>query len=83
MAGAALEARALGMRFAGLNALTDVSLLVAPGSIHGLIGPNGAGKTTLFNCVTGFYRPTSGELWLDDHRIDGLQQHEMSALGIS
>ncbi|MEX0784534.1 MAG: ABC transporter ATP-binding protein [Dehalococcoidia bacterium] len=83
MAGAALEARALGMRFAGLNALTDVSLVVAAGSIHGLIGPNGAGKTTLFNCVTGFYRPTSGELWLDDHRIDGLQQHEMSALGIS
>ncbi len=83
MAGAALEARALGMSFAGLNALTDVSLSVAPGSIHGLIGPNGAGKTTFFNCLTGFYRPTAGELWLDDQRIDGLQQHEMSALGIS
>ena len=83
MAGATLDARALGMSFAGLNALTDVSLSVAPGSIHGLIGPNGAGKTTFFNCLTGFYRPTAGELWLDHHRIDGLQQHEMSALGIS
>jgi ABC-type branched-subunit amino acid transport system ATPase component len=83
MAGAALQARDLGMSFAGLNALTDVSFTVAPGSIHGLIGPNGAGKTTFFNCLTGFYRPTSGELWLDDQRIDGLQQHEMSALGIS
>jgi branched-chain amino acid transport system ATP-binding protein len=60
-----------------------VSLSVAPGSIYGLIGPNGAGKTTFFNCVTGFYEPTSGELWLDGRRIDGLQQHEMSALGIS
>ncbi|MGH2610097.1 MAG: ABC transporter ATP-binding protein [Tepidiformaceae bacterium] len=83
MAGAALDARDLGMRFTGLDALTGVSFTVTPGSIHGLIGPNGAGKTTLFNCVTGFYRPTSGELWLDDKRIDGLQQHEMSALGIS
>jgi ABC-type branched-subunit amino acid transport system ATPase component len=83
MAGAALDARALGMSFAGLNALTDVSLSVAPASIHGLIGPNGAGKTTFFNCLTGFYRPTAGELWLDDQRIDGLQQHEISALGIS
>src|SRR5688572_5228433 len=83
MTGAALRAEGLGMQFAGLNALTDISFEVAPGSIHGLIGPNGAGKTTFFNCVTGFYRPTSGELWLDHHRIDGLQQHEMSALGIS
>ncbi len=83
MAGAALEARGLGMRFSGLSALTDVSLTIAAGSIHGLIGPNGAGKTTFFNCVTGFYEPTGGELWLDDQRIDGLQQHEMSALGIS
>ncbi len=83
MAGAALAARVLGMRFAGLDALSDISFTVAPGSIHGLIGPNGAGKTTFFNCLTGFYRPTSGELWLDDQRIDGLQQHEMSALGLS
>ena len=83
MASAALHARGLGMRFAGLDALSDVSLTVAPGSIHGLIGPNGAGKTTFFNCLTGFYRPTAGELWLDDQRIDGLQQHEISALGIS
>ena len=83
MTGAALRADGLGMQFDGLNALTDISFEVAPSSIHGLIGPNGAGKTTFFNCVTGFYRPTAGELWLDDERIDGLQQHEMSALGIS
>ncbi|HEX6031836.1 MAG TPA: ABC transporter ATP-binding protein [Tepidiformaceae bacterium] len=78
-----LEVRGVGMRFAGLDALSDVSLSVPAGEIHGLIGPNGAGKTTFFNCLTGFYRPTSGELWLDDQRIDGLEQHEISALGIS
>jgi branched-chain amino acid transport system ATP-binding protein len=83
MTGAALDARELGMRFSGLDALSEVSMRVGPGSIHGLIGPNGAGKTTLFNCITGFYHPTAGELWLDDQRIDGLQQHEISSLGVS
>lgn len=71
------------MQFEGLSALTDVSIEVEPGSIHGLIGPNGAGKTTFFNCLTGFYRPTSGEVWLDEQRIDGLSPHVIAALGVS
>ncbi len=50
----------LGMRFGGIKALDDVSFGIQAGSISALIGPNGAGKTTVFNCVTGFYRPTSG-----------------------
>ncbi len=83
MAGAHLAVRAVGMQFGGLNALTDVTMDVPAGEIHGVIGPNGAGKTTLFNCFTGFYRPTSGELLLDDVRIDGLRTHELSALGVS
>ena len=83
MASASLEARHLGMRFQGLAALDDVSMQVPPGQIHGLIGPNGAGKTTFFNCVTGFYRATSGELLLDGHPINGLKEHEVSALGVS
>jgi branched-chain amino acid transport system ATP-binding protein len=83
MAGAALEARDLGMQFGGLDALSEVTFTVAAGEIRGLIGPNGAGKTTFFNCVTGFYRPTSGELRLDGARIDGLAMHEVSALGVS
>ena len=73
----------LGMQFEGLSALADVSISVPAGEIHGVIGPNGAGKTTLFNCLTGFYRPTSGEVFLDDLRIDGLATHEVSALGVS
>lgn len=80
---AKLEARGLGIRFGGLAALSEISFTVAAGEIHGLIGPNGAGKTTFFNCVTGFYQPTSGELWLDSLRIDGLRTHETSAIGVS
>jgi branched-chain amino acid transport system ATP-binding protein len=75
--------RALGMQFLGLAALSEVSIDIPAGEIHGLIGPNGAGKTTLFNCLTGFYRPTSGEVLLDGARVDGLAPHEVSAMGVS
>ncbi len=78
-----LVADNVGMQFQGLSALSEVSLRVPAGEIRGLIGPNGAGKTTFFNCVTGFYRPTSGSLSLDGRRIDGLHAHEISVLGVS
>ena len=52
----------LTMRFGGLVAVDDLSFVVGRGDITALIGPNGAGKTTVFNCVTGFYKPTSGRL---------------------
>ncbi|MCZ2112089.1 MAG: ABC transporter ATP-binding protein [Dehalococcoidia bacterium] len=83
MGAASLEVIALGMKFEGLAALSDVTLSIPAGQIRGVIGPNGAGKTTFFNCLTGFYRPTSGEIILDGQRIDGLATHEVSSLGIS
>lgn len=52
------------MRFGGLVAIDDVSFDIRAGDITAVIGPNGAGKTTLFNCITGFYRPTSGRMTL-------------------
>ena len=71
------------MQFDGLSALAEIALDIGAGHIRGLSGPNGAGKTTCFNCITGFYKPTQGELWLDDQRIDGLGVHTIAALGIS
>jgi branched-chain amino acid transport system ATP-binding protein len=54
----------LTMHFGGLTAVNDLSFDVGRGDITALIGPNGAGKTTVFNCVTGFYKPTTGRLAL-------------------
>ena len=80
---AILSIRNVGRAFEGLIALNDVSIEVEPLSIVGIIGPNGAGKTTLFNVLTGFYRPTSGEVWFEGKRIDGLPLHRIAAAGIS
>jgi branched-chain amino acid transport system ATP-binding protein len=54
----------LTMRFGGIVAVNDLSFAAARGQITALIGPNGAGKTTVFNCITGFYKPTSGTIRL-------------------
>src|SRR2546421_9142496 len=54
----------LSMRFGGLLAVSDLSFTANRGDITALIGPNGAGKTTVFNCITGFYRPSSGMMRL-------------------
>jgi branched-chain amino acid transport system ATP-binding protein len=62
---ALLTVEHLTMRFGGLIAIDDLSFTAARGEITAIIGPNGAGKTTVFNCITGFYKPTSGRLLLD------------------
>lgn len=59
-----LRVRGLGVRFGGLQALTDVDLEVADGEVVGLIGPNGAGKTTLFNAVCALVKPETGVIEL-------------------
>jgi len=60
-----LSVTGLTMRFGGLVAVDGVNLTAETNKITALIGPNGAGKTTIFNCLTGFYKPTSGELTLN------------------
>ncbi|TXJ10460.1 MAG: ABC transporter ATP-binding protein, partial [Afipia sp.] len=54
----------LSMRFGGIVAVNDLSFTARRGDITALIGPNGAGKTTVFNCITGFYKPTTGMMRL-------------------
>ena len=54
----------LSMRFGGIVAVNDLSFTAKRGDITALIGPNGAGKTTVFNCITGFYKPTTGMMRL-------------------
>ncbi len=61
----------LTLKFGGILALNGVSFEVHEGSITALIGPNGAGKTSVFNCVTGFYKPTSGRILLRDLKGEG------------
>jgi branched-chain amino acid transport system ATP-binding protein len=57
-----LEIEHLTMRFGGLVAIDDLSFVAKEREITAIIGPNGAGKTTVFNCLTGFYKPTVGQL---------------------
>jgi branched-chain amino acid transport system ATP-binding protein len=77
-----LEAKELSIRFGGLQALLDVSVKVDEFEIVGLIGPNGAGKTTCFNCITGFYRPQSGQVFFKGADVSHLGPHNRSALGM-
>jgi branched-chain amino acid transport system ATP-binding protein len=65
-----LQVDHLSMRFGGIVAVNDLSFAARRGDITALIGPNGAGKTTVFNCITGFYKPTTGMMRLvhDDGR---------------
>ena len=71
------------VRFGGLTALEDVSLVVEPGEVHGVIGPNGAGKTTLFNVCCGFLQPSAGTLTWRGQPLRSLRPHRLAGLGIS
>lgn len=73
----------LGVRFGGLKALDDVSLVVGPGEVVGIIGPNGAGKTTLFNAISGFVRPTGGRITWDGRAMHRHKPHDLARLGIA
>ena len=73
-----LSVRGLVMEFGGIRALDKLDLTIQSGQIAALIGPNGAGKTTFFNCLTGIYTPTAGELLLSppgqpSRRLNGLK----------
>ena len=81
-----LTADDVSIRFGGLVALAQVRFQMEQGEILAIIGPNGAGKTTLFNCLTGFYRPTSGNIFYHrdghTHILNKLPIHRIARLGV-
>ena len=83
-----LEVSGLTMDFGGLRAVDNVGLDIFEGEIVALIGPNGAGKTTFFNCVTGIYEPTAGDVKIHppggaSRRINGMKPDRITALGMA
>jgi ABC-type branched-subunit amino acid transport system ATPase component len=78
-----LAARDVTKRFGGLTALSQVSLELHPGEVHGLIGPNGSGKTTLLNLLCGYYRADEGALTLDGRDISAASVQQRAHLGVA
>lgn len=78
-----LAARDITKRFGGLTALSQVSLELKPGEVHGLIGPNGSGKTTLLNLLSGYYRPDGGKITIDETEISNATVQHRANLGIA
>jgi len=70
-------------RFLGLVAVDNVSFEVKRGEVFALIGPNGAGKTTLFNCITGMFPPSEGNVLSGGQPITGFKPHRVAYLGIA
>jgi branched-chain amino acid transport system ATP-binding protein len=77
-----LAVRDLVVQFGGVAALGGVSFGVEPGTVTSLIGPNGAGKTTAFNAITGYLRPTRGEIAYNGHSILALRPSDIARRGV-
>ncbi|MBF0378074.1 MAG: ABC transporter ATP-binding protein [Desulfamplus sp.] len=86
-----LEVKSMTMDFGGLRAIDSVDLSIDKGQIVALIGPNGAGKTTFFNCITGIYTPTAGDIYISSNgaadgkneRINGLKPNVVTRKGLA
>ncbi len=83
-----LDIKDLSMVFGGLRAVDHVDLRIDEGEIVALIGPNGAGKTTMFNCFTGVYNPTEGDVFItppegQTTRINGLKPNRITEKGLA
>jgi branched-chain amino acid transport system permease protein len=78
-----LECVEVEKRFGGVNALAGVTLTIAHGEVVGLVGPNGSGKSTLIGILCGAHTPTAGRVLLDGRRVDRLDPHRLSHLGVA
>ncbi len=78
-----LEVDRLTKAFGGLIAVKELSFEVDKGELMGMIGPNGSGKTTTFNCIAGYYNPTSGKVIFDGKDVTRKSSHERAKMGIA
>ncbi|MGO5066151.1 ABC transporter ATP-binding protein [Clostridium sporogenes] len=78
-----LEVKDLNINFGGITAIDNLNFSVKKGEILGVIGPNGAGKTTLYNAITGIYKPSKGDIFLNNKKITGMKPYKISRLGIA
>lgn len=77
-----MQITGLTMRFSGIIAIEDMSFDIEKGSITSLIGPNGAGKTSVFNCMTGFYKATAGNILFDGESLLNVKPYKITHKGI-
>ncbi|MFI5085414.1 MAG: ATP-binding cassette domain-containing protein, partial [Actinomycetales bacterium] len=80
---ALLEVKDLQISFGGVKAVNGLSFTANANEIISVIGPNGAGKTSAFNCITGFYKPTSGQVLVDGQDITGKRPAVIAATGVT
>jgi branched-chain amino acid transport system ATP-binding protein len=82
MAEVLLEVKNVTMKFGNLVANNNISFEIKEGELVSLIGPNGAGKTTIFNCISGFYKPTSGKIFFSHTDITNKKPHKIASMGL-
>ena len=80
--GASLEISGVSKSFGGVAALSDVSLRLAPGSVHAIVGPNGSGKTTLLNLISGYYPLDAGSIRIGGQDVAGTSASRIARIGV-
>jgi branched-chain amino acid transport system ATP-binding protein len=78
-----MELRNISLRFGGVEAIRDISFDIREGEIRAIIGPNGAGKSSMLNVISGFYTPTSGEVWYKGARRRPMKPYQVARLGVA
>ncbi|ARC87425.1 ABC transporter ATP-binding protein [Rhodovulum sp. MB263] len=78
-----MELRNITLRFGGVVAIKDISFDIREGEIRAIIGPNGAGKSSMLNVISGFYRPSEGEVWFEGARRPPMRPYRVARQGIA